>query len=809
VEVLVDYFGTESNDTVTGDNADNGLYGLGGDDLLQGLDGDDLLDGGTGADAMEGGAGDDIYIVDDSGDLVTEDEDSGTDEVRTSLAFYVLPDHVENVTALSAAGQVLDGNGLDNVMTGGDGDDSLWGAAGDDIFHASGGADRIDGGLGDDMLVLPGALSDYAFVRDETGLHIHDLTNGLGDISGGGIEAFHFEGEDATYSEADIFDRHGTAGDDTLSGDDSWNLIYGYDGDDVLVGGGGDDMLDGGAGADTMTGGAGGDTYYVDDAGDVVVEAANGGFDRVITTHTSHTLAANVEWLFSATDLNSTLIGNACDNMIVAGAGDDWLEGGGGHDQLDGREGADTMIGGAGNDGYFVDNAGDVVTEGAGAGIDWVATSLASYTLPANVENLYALSSGQTLTGNALNNFIQVGSGANVASGGAGTDTLSYGNEVNPVTVDLQTGEKDGEAADDTLSGFENLTGGWADDVLRGTSAANVLDGGSGADTLVGRGGNDIYYVDDEGDDVVESAGQGNDEVRTWLDTYSLADEVERLKYIGEDAFTGIGNALNNIITGGAGDDELSGGDGHDSLYGGLGDDSLYGEDGHDLLDGGGGADSMDGGAGNDGFLVDNSGDIVSEAADEGIDQVYSTIADYTLPDNVENLSFSLGAAVHGVGNALGNIIYGGSGADLLEGAGGDDELRGGMGGDTLEGGDGDDLLVGGSGVDILNGGAGADTFRFASYESGTGAAADLIEDFASGEDVIDLAQIDANFLAAGDQAFTFIGAAAFSSTAGELRYRTDGTDTWLEGDTDGDGLANFEIVLAGAPLPVAGDFVL
>lgn len=121
----------------------------------------------------------------------------------------------------------------------------------------------------------------------------------------------------------------------------------------------------------------------------------------------------------------------------------------------------------------------------------------------------------------------------------------------------------------------------------------------------------------------------------------------------------------------------------------------------------------------------------------------------------------------------------------------------------------GNDIPIGGGGADVLTGGAGADTFKLGgSTDSPTGTS-DRITDFLSGTDKIDLSGIDANSGAGGNQAFSFIGTAAFSNTAGELRYSYNGTDTALEADWDGDGTADLFINLSGAVTMVVSDFVL
>jgi Ca2+-binding RTX toxin-like protein len=371
-----------------------------------------------------------------------------------------------------------------------------------------------------------------------------------------------------------------------------------------------------------------------------------------------------------------------------------------------------------------------------------------------------------------------------------------------------------GTSGDDTLNGTSSsdfIFGFGGNDILNGNGGNDRLDGGTGADTMSGGIGNDIYFVDDVGDSVNELSGQGTDQVRTTLNAYLLGADVEKLMFTGSGSFTGTGNELNNEILGGNTSDMLFGEDGYDYLVGLGGDDSLFGGADGDVLDGGTGGDYMEGNGGDDVYLVDDFGDVVVELTDEGIDHIYTTISVYTLPDEIENLTWNsvTGGSFDGTGNILDNVMYGGGAADTLSGLEGNDTLRGNGGDDALLGGDGDDLLVGGVGADSYTGGADADTFRIGYFESGTGAAADSITDFQSGTDLIDVSGWDANTGAGGDQAFTFVGTSAFSSTAGELRYSFDGTNTWVQGDINGDAAADFEIMLSGNVTPVATDFVL
>jgi Ca2+-binding RTX toxin-like protein len=371
-----------------------------------------------------------------------------------------------------------------------------------------------------------------------------------------------------------------------------------------------------------------------------------------------------------------------------------------------------------------------------------------------------------------------------------------------------------GTSGDDTLNGTSSsdlIFGFGGNDILNGNGGNDQLDGGIGADTMAGGTGSDIYFVDDVGDSVTELAGQGTDEVRTTLAAYALGSNVEKLRYTGSSNFVGDGNELNNEIWGAGGNDTLTGGDGWDTLLGFGGDDSLYGGADGDVLDGGTGQDYMEGNDGDDVYIVDNVGDTVVEAASEGIDHVYSRLSSYTLGADVENLSANSipAASFSGTGNALDNKIYGAGLADTLSGLDGADELRGNGGDDVLDGGNGDDLIVGASGADTMTGGAGADNFRIGYFESGTGSGADRISDFDQGTDLIDISGWDANTGVGGDQAFSFVGSAAFSSTAGELRAFLSGADTVIQGDINGDSVADFQIYLTGNIAIVSSDFTL
>ena len=174
----------------------------------------------------------------------------------------------------------------------------------------------------------------------------------------------------------------------------------------------------------------------------------------------------------------------------------------------------------------------------------------------------------------------------------------------------------------------------------------------------------------------------------------------------------------------------LDGGIGYDRLLGGAGDDILLGGSGTDTIDGGTGADTMDGGIGNDVYVVDDTGDLVIEAADGGTDAVKATVS-YTLAANVENLRLAGTDAIAGYGNDLSNSMVGNDA---------DNFLFGGLGNDRIDGGLGNDTIVGGANADVLKGGEGSDTFLFSA-----GFGRDVVADFSVADDTIafDIATLD------------------------------------------------------------------
>ncbi|MGZ2412033.1 Ca2+-binding RTX toxin-like protein [Sphingomonas sp. F9_3S_D5_B_2] len=820
------------------------IYGTNGNDNLFGTSGDDFIDGGLGADRMDGGTGDDVYAVDNPGDLVVEDPDSGEDVVYTTLETYTLPVNVEHLIYEGDEFAAFDGTGnsLDNYIEGWDGDDVLTGLTGDDILEGLGGDDQLIGGTGDDIY---GVEESGDVVVEAAGEGIDTVSTTLGEYTlGANVEALIFAGDPAASF--------------TGTGNSLDNYIEGYDANDTL---------DGGAGADELAGLNGDDVYLVDDVNDTVTENASEGYDVVLASSATYTLGANVEALIhdGATDFTGS--GNDLDNYLEGGSGDDVLSGGAGNDILDGAGGSDRLKGETGDDVYYLDEPGALVIENANEGLDEVFTTLSSYSLTANVEYLIYDGSGRfTGNGNNIANYLQGNAGDDSLSGAGGDDFLSghagsdrlYGDAGNDgldggLGADKMVGgtgddtffadnsgdiayENAGEGSDEViasvsyalrdnvedlvLTGIQNLTGkgnavdndifgnaannslyGYGgNDRLSGDAGNDTLDGGTGIDGLYGGAGNDTYYVNSSTAYAYENAGEGTDRVISSIST-QLRANVENLSLSGASNLTGKGNELANTLTGNTA---------NNALYGYAGDDKLYGGDGNDVLNGGSGVDRLSGGTGNDTYYVDDATSYAYENAAEGTDRVYATVS-LTLRANIENLTLSGASAINGSGNEIDNRIWGNGATNALHGAAGNDKLYGQAGDDTLSGDDGNDWLEGGTGKDVAYGGAGKDTFVFrdGDFAGATTGSADVIHDFVHGDDHIRLDYFDADTVLGGNQAFSFIGTAAFDGTAGELRYEAIGGATYVSGDTNGDGTADFMLRLDGNHPLTSGDFAL
>ena len=664
---------------------------------------------------------------------------------------------------------------------------------------------------------------------------------------------------------------NGTSGNDNLVGTALNDNINGFAGDDIINSGDGDDTISGGLGNDTINGGDGNDQIFGNGGGGIdgndIIHGDNGN-DTIYGS-------GGVDQLYGD-DGNDVISTNTSSGMVFGGAGDDLVyldaqsvtavattsaDGGAGIDTLDlqfqgtltgvtvdlssvwaggngvgpgngvitgferfarfmGSEGndrftlgasyaADSVVGGV----FLIDGRDGNDTLVGGSGKDWIRGGIGD-------DDLSGLAGDDFLVGDAGNDILRGGNGNDQLSGGNGNDVLIGGD------------------GDDVLNGDGD------NDVLVGGIGNDTLDGGTGSNEIYGGTGNDIYIVSNAGDSIIEFANEGIDEIRTALAALTLASNVENLGYTGAATFLGIGNALGNAITGGAGRDQLAGLDGNDTLDGGS---MAAGQE-----------DVLLGGLGNDIYVTALRGTSIVEYANEGIDEVRASSSVFVLPANVENLTYTGSGGFIGFGNALDNVITGGTGADGLVGdagndtidggagaaneliggtgndiyivrAGGDtiiefanegtdtvqtaltsytlrpnvenlvytgggsfagvgsaenNAITGGAGADTLSGLDGNDILTGGASADLLIGGNGADQFRYLGGETGY----DRIIDFTPGSDQIALAL--SGFARTATVAFVSGAGAVAGSTNSTFLYDTNTGIVSYDADGTGAGAA-------------------
>ena len=848
-------FGGLGADTIHGGEGNDTLVGNAGNDSLEGQAGNDSLTGSAGSDALLGGADDDVYSfavaatpaeVDTVIELANEGRDlldfSGVTVAVTvnltsdgTTAPNSLASHANRTVRTGAVGQAanfegarggsgadaITGNAADNFLDGGVGNDTLTGNAGNDTLSGGAGLDSLVGGVGNDMLnggdgndaLLGGADNDLYFFQAATAAEIDTLTEIAGPAEG--IDRLDFSslsiavsvslGSDAALAShanrtvktaaagqaANFEEALGGAGNDILSGNSATNR---------LEGGGGNDLLNGLAGNDSLIGGLGDDVYFFQAAianeTDTLTELINEGLDRLdfgallatnavtvnlssdtaLATHTNRTLqtsavgqAENFENANGGA-ANDSLTGNAANNSLTGGTGNDTLAGADGNDTLNGGGGNDSLVGQLGDDTYFFVATGftetDTLSEVADAGSDSLDFSSLAATVPVTV-NLNSDAALATYAGRTIR-------------------TASAGQAEN----------------------FENVNGGFGNDLITGNVAANLLRGGFGNDTLEGGAGNDTLEgapgVDElrhtfDGDQVLTNStltGQGVDTFSGFARVFLTGGNGNNL--IDASAFT-TGNVT---LSGLGGNDTLLGSSLNDSILGGEGTDSLNGGAGNDTVDGGAGdGDSVTGGLGDDVLIGGaGTGDVLVKSVNGTATLTNTSVTNPGLTGSGTD-SYS-GVELVSITGGTGNdvitataytgalVINGGDGADQLQAGTGSNTLNGGAGADLLTGNNGNDSLVGGAdndtlvgnaGNDTLAGGLGDDLYRFL---AATAAEADVVSESANeGADRLDFSGLAAT-----------VAVSANLSSDSSLASHANRTITATSGQAE-----NIEQVLGGA----------
>ena len=585
---------------------------------------------------------------------------------------------------------------------------------------------------------------------------------------------------------------YGGAVADVLDGGTGDDLAYGRAGNDQLVGGAGNDRLYGEGGADKLTGGLGNDILFGGLGNDTYVLAVRDGVDQITDYDTT---TGNVDRV-SFTGIASTALRG------VERQGYDLVVKYGTSDQVRIENYFNTSFPGYKVEQFtFSDGVtwGDATIKSKATTLGTVAgESMTGYNDGTN--RIYGLAGNDNITGGALADLLDGGSGNDLIRGGNGNDTLvgGVGNDVLYGGVGNDTYRFTVGAGVDRLLDFDTTLR--QIDVVRFMGVASTALHGverQGKALVLKYGTSDQVILDDyfhatypgyQTKQFVFEDGVtwGEAAIKALVITFgtnagdTIGGYTEGSNRIygldGNDSLTGRERA--DLLDGGYGHDALSGGDGNDTLLAGIGNDSLYGVAGDDLLNGGRDIDLMKGGMGNDRYVVDNVSDVVTEYTNEGTDLIGSSVT-YTLSANVENLTLTRTSAINGTGNTLNNVLTGNSAANVLTGGAGTDTLRGGLGNDIFD-------------------------FNRAS-ESSVGVKKDVITDFVSGSDRIDLSGIDA-VVGGSDNAFRFINTGVFTSVAGQLRWNV-ATHT-LQGDTDGNGVADVEIQLTGVSSVASHDFI-
>ena len=724
--------GGEGDDYLAGKYGEDELSGGAGNDTLEGQDDNDTLDGGAGDDVINGGAGDDFIVwrVGEGNDTI----DGGADTDRLKLATtggtvqnlsvvagadgFTATDgtdtlDVENVEVLnvdfskgtgtltvsggftsdsgltsisvngSGGGDVVDlsgstgvsieahGNGGDDILTGGAGDDKLYGGAGDDTILGGEGNDRLYGGADDDTLDggegndrLVGEDGDDSFV----------LSEGADTIYGNGTDTSDSSNVEATVGEADTAVLDGDADDYTISQNDdgSWSITNITSGD-VTTAYGIEGIDFGGDGVDLdLTS----NVFVLDGDGNLV-----GSYDTIQDAiDADNTVDGYTVEIQAGTYTENLTISKA---LTLVGDGDVTIDGG--------TTGSALTITGGDTSGTLSIEGIDFTSESAYViyiddDTSLKEVSLSDGTVSEGLYNGLFLDSATGLGAINLTDMIFT-ENATTQSGGAGEGAISFYKYNGDITLNNVTVSEPGDAAEngiqfrgvDSIETMGNVT-------LNGVSVSGTYE----------KTGVAFYNFADALGLLIIGYGLTINVEAEW---HGLnIDSIDNTLDLSADNISVIntyeGGSYDDIAMQGlSGSADFTASDGDDLLIGGFGDDILHGGSGDDLIFGAdkpGGSQEAD--TGSDTLYGDAGEDIIYGGA--GSDEIYGGADDDILYDGDGNDTLYGGA-----GN---DTLYGGDGVDFLFGEAGNDILYGGSGNDTLSGGTGDDTLYGGSGDDVF-----------------------------------------------------------------------------------------------------------
>ncbi|HEU4704175.1 MAG TPA: hypothetical protein VFS45_00475, partial [Sphingomicrobium sp.] len=842
-----------------GDGADI-LRGGGGGDLIRGGDGDDLLEGGegndnlrgdAGSDTLDGGAGEDFvsYFFTALGSGITFDaRHVGATSTSTIADPLGGTDTLIDIESIGIGGTNFDdilygsehlaptahyanqmsGNGGNDQMygasgvdfiDGGTGNDALYGSGGDDIVYGGVGNDLLDAGSGDDLMV-GGAGDD-----------VLDGGTGMADVA-----VFHLPlGTVGTYTIEDGTGAYAGQKVVVLTDGASSSIVAAISqtGDVLTVTGVGAGSS---LGTDTisnvdrlMFGTTPADGSAIP-AGAAVLEVASGVVADGLIAGAEVFMDSNGDGVWNPGEARTTTAQDGTFAFLATGSGPVIVVGGTNTDT--GLPNLVVMTAPAGSTvinplttliqsvlesapaGTTAEQAAEMVAASLGisSSVDLLNTDVFSAAAGGDPEALEAQKAAAVVVSILV-------AAADAGGSAAGAEVLA---NLAVMVVATETGEQidltDQSTIEEALSGaldpaeiaqvapglsdsaqqIDNATdlGGiseaQAEALTRGNDLDNVISGGLLDDELFGFGGNDSISANDGNDRL--DGGAGDDQLNGGSGTDTAAYDAAAAGVTvnlgtgtasgggGNDTLVGIENVIGSSFA-----DQLTGDSANNRLDGAAGADSLAGGGGDDRLTGGAGADRIDGGTGTD-------------TADYGGSTAAVSI-------NLASAKFSGGDATGDTLISIENVI----GSDF------DDILVGSQGSNLLDGGAGRDTLNGGGGADQLWGGAGSDLFLFKSSSDITSTAgSDVIMDFDAGStlgstiDRIDLSAIDANSKTKKEDAFTFIGDSAFTGQAGQLRVETDGNGkSTVMGDVNGDGVADFTLVVCHTGIIGAEDFWL